>query len=405
MARNTHSIGSEASDFSRFQMDGESVAKKGIGKLKSAAVFVLSAGGTITEKTEGVQRIAKVAVSALAFPILLVPKLAGVGEVESVFSGVKSFLDAIEVVGNVKEWGGYLKSIGQPRTWKITAVVLAVPKVTSTFFFTIANSAQVVLFVVPLAKGVFDATKYVAFAVGNVPVVGAVVNGLFVVAMGIGLVSKGIDLVKAAKAIGKAGDKKDKWEEKVLQATDLDKKPKIENLKTIYSDKITHSQDRITALKKLQADYEAQPDVASQLTSEQRKELKTLEAKVEKSLSVWQKRVAELSGPYSENAYNEIVQNKLERASVLQSNSIKMIVKTVVGSAINVAKIALIVASVAFLATGLVGLPFAIGLMTAGLLVNVAGLGNFAWWEFWGAKPLPVRDVPVKLPVVAAPAA
>lgn len=404
MARNTHSIGSEASDFSRFQMDGESVAKKGIGKLKSAAVFVLSAGGTITEKTEGVHRIAKVAVSALAFPVLLIPRLAGIGEVESVFSGVKNFLDAIEVVGNVKEWGGYLKAIGQPRTWKITAIVLAIPKVTTTFVFTIANTAQLGLFVVPLAKGVFDATKYVAFAVGNVPVVGVVVNGLFALGMGIGLVSKGIDLVKAAQAIGKAGEKKDKWEEKVLQATD-DKKAKVDSLKTIYSDKIKNSQDQITLLKKLQADYEAQPEVAPQLTSDQRKELKTLEAKVEKNLSVWQKRVAELSGSHAENAYNEIVQNKLERASVLQSNSIKMIVKTVVGSAINVAKIALIVASVAFLATGLVGLPFAIGLMTAGLAINVAGLGNFAWWEFWGSKPLPVRDVPVKLPPVAAPAA
>jgi len=401
MAR-THSIG-EAGDFSRFHQEEESVAKKGFGKVKSVAVFILTAGGTITEKTEGVHRIAKVAVAALAFPVLLIPGLAGVGEVESVFSGVKNFLDAIEVVGSVKEWGGYLKSVGSPRTWKITAVILAVPKVTSTFFFTIANTAQLGLFIVPLAKGVFDATKYVAFAVGNVPVVGAVVNGLFVAALGFGIVSKGIDFIKACNGIKHAADRNDKWVGRPLEANDDNKATKIDELRKVYAAKIA-SQDKIAALRAKKAASEAveTADTSAKLDSDERKELRTLERKVEKNLSIWQKRLAELESTNAEKVYSEIVQHKLERISVMKANNIKLIVKNVAGTLINTAKIALIVSSVAFLALGFVGLPFAIALISAGLLINVAGLTNFAWWEFWGAKPLPVRDVPVKMAAVAA---
>lgn len=390
--------------FSRFEKEeSRSTVKRGFSKITHGVGGVFTIAGTITSKTEGVHRIAKVAVSSLAFAVLFAGKATGVTEIEGVFSGVKNFLDAIEIVGNVKEWGEYVQSLGKSHTWK--QIVGGFPKLTSTFFFTIGNGMQFVAFVAPLAKGVYDVTKYLAFSIGNIPIFGTVMNGVFGVALAWGIVAKGVDFIKACRGLSKASNKKARWINERSWgevATKPEKDKKVEDLAKHYTSKAEGAETRLKALREAKKAAETTPETAK-FDRSARKELKKLEAQLP-LISVWKNRAAELKSDNKDIAFQEITKHKIERMSTKQANNSKMIVKSIAGSMINAAKIALIVASVVFLALGFAGLPFTLGLLTAALLINIAGLGNFAWWELWGAKPLPVRNALISVPE-AAPAA
>lgn len=367
---------------------------RGFEKLGRGAASLAQKPKMIIDKKEGFGKAIKVAAGTSELVLVIFSaiggvKLQGLKEVTTLVKGVKKIIDLVEVVDNVGELAGYLKNASKPRS--VVVALWTVPKVASTVFFTVSSGMEVFEFFSRTFNVGTKALDFTFKGLGSVPIpvfglVKDVVGGAGVLLQ---VAIKGRELYVAVCGRKHATDKLDTWKK---DFSNLDLKTRSDvaigevdkkaiDLAKDYKKKIDEYKDLLIA----EQEYVANPGTAPKLDRLAKSKL----AKGAANIRKWEKRRDLLSGAVSGKAYDftvELIKYKGESKKAKLFNENRKIAKAVVGVVLNIAKVALIVTSLTFLATGLSGVPFAFILMGASLAINVGGLASYATWEFLGEK-------------------
>ncbi|CCB87253.1 putative uncharacterized protein [Parachlamydia acanthamoebae UV-7] len=362
---------------------------RGFEKLGRGAASLAQKPKMIIDKKEGFGKAIKVAAGTSELVLVIFSaiggvKLQGLKEVTTLVKGVKKIIDLVEVVDNVGELAGYLKNASKPRS--VVVALWTVPKVASTVFFTVSSGMEVFEFFSRTFNVGTKALDFTFKGLGSVPIpvfglVKDVVGGAGVLLQ---VAIKGRELYVAVCERKHATDKLTTWK-KDFSNLDLEKNSEVDGkaieLAKDYKKKIDDYKDLLIA----EQAYAANPGTAPKLDRLAKSKL----AKGAANIRKWEKRRDLLSGAVSGKAYDftvELIKYKGESKKAKLFNENRKIAKAVVGVVLNIAKVALIVTSLTFLATGLSGVPFAFILMGASLAINVGGLASYATWEFLGEK-------------------
>ena len=362
---------------------------RGFEKLGRGAASLAQKPKMIIDKKEGFGKAIKVAagtseVVLVIFSAIGGVKLQGLKEVTTLVKGVKKIIDLVEVVDNVGELAGYLKNASKPRS--VVVALWTVPKVASTVFFTVSSGMEVFEFFSRTFNVGTKALDFTFKGLGSVPIpvfglVKDVVGGAGVLLQ---VAIKGRELYVAVCGRKHATDKLNAWK-KDFSNLDLEKNSEVDGKAIELANKYGAKLAEYNALLQQEQEYAANPGTAPKLDRAAKSKL----AKGAANIRKWEKRRDLLSGAVSGKAYDftvELIKYKGESKKAKLFNENRKIAKAVVGAVLNIAKVALIVTSLTFLATGLSGVPFAFILMGASLAINVGGLASYATWEFLGEK-------------------
>ncbi|KIA77033.1 hypothetical protein, partial [Parachlamydia acanthamoebae] len=329
---------------------------RGFEKLGRGAASLAQKPKMIIDKKEGFGKAIKVAAGTSELVLVIFSaiggvKLQGLKEVTTLVKGVKKIIDLVEVVDNVGELAGYLKNASKPRS--VVVALWTVPKVASTVFFTVSSGMEVFEFFSRTFNVGTKALDFTFKGLGSVPIpvfglVKDVVGGAGVLLQ---VAIKGRELYVAVCERKHATDKLTTWK-KDFSNLDLEKNSEVDGkaieLAKDYKKKIDDYKDLLIA----EQAYAANPGTAPKLDRLAKSKL----AKGAANIRKWEKRRDLLSGAVSGKAYDftvELIKYKGESKKAKLFNENRKIAKAVVGVVLNIAKVALIVTSLTFLATGL----------------------------------------------------